>query len=276
MQSKNEEGSIVKKLVVWMIISAVSLMAKEYYAKVEPYEVQTIASNVSGLVVFADEAKEGQLLGRANYIVIDDELDTIELKQNIEKVALLKSTLKLNETMVRNYEQILQKKQVNYDRIKELKIKSTVEKDKEFYDLLTTQNQHIATLKEIESLKIQINDLELRQAQLRRSIQDKHLNAPGFVLYRLIVKEGQVVNLSTPLAEIADVSRAKLTVYLNADDMDGIEKKVIYLEGKRSGYRIDRLWKIADSTHLSSYRAEIIIEAPKRFSNLMKVEFRSE
>ncbi len=259
-----------------MIFVTVSLMAKEYYAKVEPYEVQVIASNVSGQVLFTDEKREGQILGEKNYIKIDDEIDVIELKQSILKVKLLKNTLTLNETMVGNYKQMLEKKQTNYDRVKALKIKSTVEKDREFYDLIATQNQYIGTQKEIENLKIQINDLELRQAQLYRSIKDKHLTAPGFILYRLLVKEGQVVNPSTPLAEIADVRRAKLTVYLNAGDMDGIKSKVIYLDGKKSSYKIDRLWNIADAIHLSSYRAEIIIDAPKRFSSLMKVEFRSE
>lgn len=251
-------------------------MAKDYYAKVEPYEVQTIASNVSGQVLFTDEKREGQVLGKENYIKIDDEIDAIELKQSIEKITLLENTLRLNEAMVENYKQMLEKKQTNYDRVKALKIKSTVEKDREFYDLVATQNQYIGTQKEIENLKIQINDLSLRQVQLKRSIQDKHLSAPGFVLYRLLVKEGQVVNPSAPLAEIADVRRAKLTIYLNAEDMNGIKKRVIYLNGKKSSYKIDRLWNIADATHLSSYRAEIIIDAPKRFSSLMKVEFRSE
>ena len=35
-----------------------------------------IASNVSGLVLFADEKREGEILGKKPYIVIDDELDS--------------------------------------------------------------------------------------------------------------------------------------------------------------------------------------------------------
>jgi hypothetical protein len=49
---------------------------------------------------------------------------------------------------------------------------------------------------------------------------------------------------------------------------------VIYLDGKKSGYKITRLWEIADATHLSSYKAEIIIKAPNYFSDLMKVELK--
>ena len=276
MSFNNTEGSGVKRGFIFLILSVVSLMAKEYYAKVEPYEIRTISSNVSGLVMYANEENEGRRLGKKNYIEIDDELDKIELEQSVEKLALLKNTLKLNEEIVENYAQMLKKKDINYNRVKDLKIKSTVEKDREFYDLAATRNQYISTRKEMENLKIQINDLELRQAQLGHSIRDKHLNASGYVLYRLMVKEGQVVNPSAPLAEIADISRAKLTIYLNAEDMKGIKEKVIYLDGQKSNYKINRLWNIADATHLSSYRAEIIIDAPKRFSILIKVEFRSE
>ena len=266
----------LKTLLFLLIAPAISLMAKEYYAKVEPYETLTIASNVSGLVLFSDEKKEGMVLGSKPYIQIDDELDQVELAQVIKKIKLLEGTLKLNETMAQNYKSMLEKKQRNYDNIKSLKTKSTIEKDREFYDLVSTKNQFITTQKEIQNLKTQINDLYLRQAQLKRSIKDKSLSAEGYVLYKLIVKEGQVVNPSAALAEIADVRRAKLTLYLTSEDMKGAQMKAIYINGEKSHYKIDRLWKIADTQHLSSYRAEIIIDAPEHFSALMKVELKDE
>jgi multidrug efflux pump subunit AcrA (membrane-fusion protein) len=274
MSRKNAQGRGLKKLFLLLVFPVVALVAKEYYAKVEPYEIRTIASNVSGQVLYADEKQEGKVLGKKAYIQIDDELDRIELKQVREKIALLKNTLTLNEAMVKNYAAMLEKKQRNYDNIKALKIKSTIEKDKEFYDLVTTQNALITTQKEIDNLKVSINDLTLRQAQLRRSIKDKHLKAEGYVLYRLVVKEGQVVNPGTALAEIADVRKAKLTIFLSAEDMRNVKDKTLYIDGKKSGYKIDRLWTIADAQHLSSYKAEIIVDAPERFSDLVKVELK--
>ncbi len=276
MSTKNSKRPGLKTLLFLLIAPAISLMAKEYYAKVEPYEIRTIASSVSGLVLFADEKREGEVLSKKDYIQIDDELDQIELKQVVIKIELLEGTLKLNESMAKNYASMLEKKQRNYDNIKLLKTKSTIEKDREFYDLVSTQNQFISTQKEIQNLKIQINDLNLREAQLKRSIKDKHLSAEGFVLYKLNVKEGQVVNPSTPLAEIADVRSAKLTLYLSTEDMKDAENKAVYINGEKSVYKVNRLWKIADSQHLSSYRAEIIIDAPKYFSKLLKVELKNE
>jgi len=264
----------MKKIVTFLLLSTMALLAKEYYSKVEPYETRNISSNVSGEVIFADEQYEGKVLGKKPYIKIDDKLDRLELTNVRKKIVLLKNTLKLNEKMQKNYEQILAKKEKNYENIKDLKTKSSIEKDREFYDLVATQNTLISVAKEVDSLKVQINDLNLRSEQLRKSIADKSLTAKGYVLYSLNVKEGQVVNPGMLLSQVADISKAKLTIYLTAHDMKDAKNKTLYLNGKKTDYKIDRLWQIADATHLSSYKAEIIIKAPKYFSELMKVELK--
>jgi len=264
----------MKKFLLLFLLSSLSLLAKEYYSKVEPYEILNISSNVSGQVTFADEKREGKRLDKSAYIKIDDKLDRLELENIKKKIALLKNTLKLNKEMQKNYEVILSKKQKNYDNIKALKTKSVIEKDREFFDLVSTQNTLISTAKEVDNLNVQINDLKLRSEQLQKSVTDKSLSADGYVLYSLNVKEGQVVNPGMLLSQVADISKAKLTIFLNAKDMREAKSKVLYLNGKKTDYKISRLWEIADSVHLSSYKAEIIIKAPKYFSELMKVELR--
>lgn len=261
-------------LTVWM--TTLLLHAQEYYAKMEPYEMRTLAANVSGLILFTDETMEGKVLSERAFIRMDDELDRIELKQVNEKIALLGRSLELNEALVANHEAVLVKKRDNMERIAALKMKSQIEKDNEYYGLITSENSLIATQKEIISLQTQINDLTLRKAQLERSIRDKSLSAPGFVLYALLVRPGQVVSASTPLAKIADHSRALLTLYLSREDAAALAQKVLYLDGVKSDHKIERLWNIADEQHLSSYKAQIVLSAPKQFSGLVKVELRDE
>ncbi len=264
------------RIVYFILFSFVVLQAKEYYAKVEPYEIRTVASNVSGQVLFADEKREGKRLDSKPFIVIDDELDRDELKSVETKLELLHVTLDLNKALRDNYEETLRRKRINYERIKDLKIKSSVEKDTMFYDVTASQNSLISVDKEIASLKTQISDMQLRRAQLRRSIGDKHLAAKGMVLYELMVKEAQVVSPGTALAKLADVSKAMLTLYLSHEDALNAKEKVLYLDGKKSDYTISRLWDIADEQHLSSYKAQIVIDAPQQFSALVKVELRDE
>ncbi len=265
----------MKVLSILFLIFTLSY-AKVYYAKVEPYEVRTISSNVSGLVLFANENLLGKKLSSNAYIRIDAQLDNEELKYIKDKLEYLKNTISVNENISKNLEKSLEKKRKNYKRIESLKIKSIVEKDREFYDLIASENLYLSTQKEIQNLKVQITDLKLRQAHLKRSVSDKYLSAKDFILYEIMVKPGQVVGISTPLAKVADVSNAKLTIYLDEPDALDAKKKVLYINGEKTSYKISRLLNIADSKNISKYTAQIIIKSPKLFSKLVKIELKNE
>lgn len=252
------------------------LDAKIYYAKVEPYEIRDISSRVSGLVVDADESLVGTKLGEKPYIGIDFELDRKELTSVREKIMYLKSIIEINEAVLVNLDELLLKKRENYKKIEPLKFKSEVDKDREFYDLIGSENLYQNTRKEIQNLKVQITDLKLREAQLQRSIEDKNLVAKNFVLYEMLVKEGQVVGVATPLAKIADISKAKLTLYLDEEDVADAKKRVVYIDAERTAFKVSRLLHIADGKNISKYMAQIIVDAPKIFSKLVKVELRDE
>jgi len=252
------------------------LFSDVYYSKVDPYEIRDISSNVSGLVVLSDEDMLGKRLTSKPYIKIDSKLDKQELKFSNEKLTYLSVIVKSNGVILENTKKSLDKKRKNYERIASLKIKSDVEKNREFYDLILSENQYLATKKEIDNLKIQMLDLKYKIASLKRKIADKSLEAKNFVLYSLLVKEGQVVNIATPLAKVADISKAKLTIYLDSEDVLDYDSKVIYIDGVKTNYKIDRIIKIADSKNISKYMAQIIIKSPKVFSKLVKVELRDE
>jgi len=266
---------ILKKILI-LLVCYISLFGKVYYAKVEPYELDVISSNVSGEVLYTDENMIGKILGSKPFLKIDSYVDKNELKTIKEKIKLIEETLKLNEQMVANYEALIKRKDENYKRISSLKIKSIVEKDREFYDLVNSENQFLNVEKEIQNLKLKILDLKLRKTYLLRSVKDKTLSAKGFVLYAILVKAGQVVGMATPLAKIADVSKAILTIYLDDIDVKGAKNKVVYIDGKKTPYKISRLLNIADVKNISKYKAQIIIKPPKLFSKLVKIELKDE
>lgn len=265
----------MKILIISFLMSSL-LFSKVYYSKVEPYEIMNISSNVSGLVVKVDEDMIGKELSNRAYIQIDDELDAKELEYIEDKLEYLKDMVLANESILKNLEESLFKKRDNYKRIEQLKIKSVVEKDREFHDLINSENLFLNTQKEMQNLKVQITDLKLRKAHLTRSIKDKRLSAEGFILYEILVKAGQVVGMSTPLAKIADTSKAKLTIFLDEQDIINAKEKTIYIDGEKTDYKITRLLNIADSKNISKYKAQIIINSPKLFSRLAKIELKSE
>ena len=264
------------KFIITLLLTYSALFSKVYYSKVDPYELRDISSNVIGLVEFINEDMIGKKLSAKPYITIDAKLDNKELKSVTQKILILKNTVIVNEDILNNLKESLAKKRKNYKQIENLKIKSRIEKDKEFYDLVSSENAYLNTQKEINNLKTQISDLELRMAQLRRTISDKSLNDEGFVLYSIEVKIGQVVSKATPLAKIVDTSRAILTIYLDEEDMVNTAHKIIYINGEKTDYKVDRILNIADSKNISKYKAQIIIKAPKLFSKLAKIELKDK
>lgn len=261
-------------LVILIAMMGSLLSAKEYYAKIEPFEILNVSSNVSAEVIYADVINEGKTLSKKSYIVMDDSLDRVELKSIEAKMDAMNTTMHHNREMVKNYQEIIERKQENYNRIKDLKIKSSVEKDRDYFDLVNSQNSLLAIQKEMESITVQLGDLQVRRSQLKKSISDKHLSAPGYLLYKLLVKPSAFVNPGTPLAQLADVRKGKVILFLSAQEAAEVQNKTIYFDGKPTVYRIDKIWKIADGTRISSYKAEILVSAPKRFSTLVKVEFK--
>jgi len=262
------------KIFTLLLLSISILFSKSYYSKVEPYEIRVISSNTSGLVTYINENKVGEKLSKKPFIKMDIELTQEELTALKNKIEYLRDMVKSSELVLSNLKKSLVKKRLNYKRIEKLSIKSIVEKDREFYNLVTSENLYLNTQKEINNLKVQITDFKLRKAQVARALKDKSIVADGFVLYSIAVKPGQVVGVGTPLAKVADTSFAKLTIYL--DEIEGVYEKVIYIDGKRSEYKISRLLNIADSKNISKYMAQIIIPSPKLFSKLVKVELRDE
>jgi hypothetical protein len=263
----------MKSIIILFLFTTI-LFSKIYYAKLEPYEIRNISSNVSGLVLFTDDNMIGKKLSSKPYIKIDSKLDEEELSYIQEKLTYLQSTIDANEKILKNLKKLLKRKNLNYEKIKVLKIKSSVEKDKEFYNLIASENQYLSTLKELNNLKVQIADLKLRKSYLTRSIEDKNLQAKDFVLYSISVKVGQVVGVATPLAKVADISKAKLCIFLDKEDLSNVENKIIYLDGIKTDYKLSRILKIADEKNISKYMAQIIIKSPKVFSKLIKVELK--
>ena len=252
------------------------LFSKVYYSKVEPYELRYISSNVSGLVTYIDENMIGKKLSSKPYLLIDADINNKELKSVVQKISILENSVEVDDKILTNLKELLSKKRENYKEIENLKIKSRIEKDKEFYDLVTSENSYLNTQKEINNFKTQISDLELKKAQLKRNISDKSLRAKDYTLYSIDVKIGQVVNVSTLLAKVADTSKAILTIYLDKEDVEKAKDKVIYINDKRTKYKIDRILDIADSTNISKYKAQIIVKSPKLFSKLAKIELKDK
>ena len=109
---------------------------------------------------------------------------------------------------------------------------------------------------------------------LKDTIKNKKLIEESNYIFNIAVKKGDYVNTGTLLYEAKDLSKAKVEIFVPILEIDDIKNKSIYIDGKKSDVKINKIYDIADSTHISAYKVELILENTKTFSRLVKIEFK--
>ena len=233
------------KIIFTVLLLISTVVADVYYAKLEPVNSYIIKSSVSGKVIYTNEQIEGKNAKNDIIVKIDTKVDMIDLKQTQAKLEIMNSMVEVE--------------QKNYRRLKKIKTKSDFEKD----------NQKIKVL----NLQSSISDLITKIAILKDKIDKKTLSEKSGYIYSINVKTGDYVNPGSPLYELKDLSKGKLEFFIPIQKAKSYKNQTIFLDGKKTDLKIDKIYKVADSKHISSYKCEIIVNSPKVFSKLVKIEF---
>lgn len=233
--------------ILILFLSPLWIFASVHYAKVEPYDSVILRSAVSALVMDADVDAEGSVVHQKRVVHLDDRLDKMNLKISKDKLQTLSETLQRQES--------------SFKRMNRLKTASVSQKDTAYYSYASTKTQYL--------------DMQYRIAQLEDSIQKKSLVLNDKYLYKLMVRKGDFVAPGSALVQVMDTHRAKLVLFLEPEELKDLESKQVYIDGKETNYHVNKVWNVADEKYISSYRAEIYIDAPKEsFSSLLKVEIK--
>ena len=258
-----------------LLLMPLCIFAKVHYAKVEPYESVVLKSAVSGLVTEVALDAEGTMVETKRVIHLDDKLDKVSLKDAKTNIELLNKMLKINKNIATGLKGSMLRQESYYHRISKLSTASKTQKDNAYSAFISAKTQYLSTSEKIISLEKQILDMHYKVAQLKDLIMKKSLVLNNRYLYKLMVREGDFVAPGSPLAMVKDMSRAKLILFLDKDEVEDIADKSLYLDDVKSAYKVDKVWKVADEKFISSYRAEIYMDAPKKsFSSLIKVEIK--
>ena len=261
--------------ILLLFLSPILIFSKVHYAKIEPYESVMIKSSVSGLVLDVDLNAEGTMVHDKRVIYLDDTLDKVNLKASQESVKLLNEMLDINKDIAKSLQSTVKRQEGYYNRVNKLSTASKTQKDTAFSAFSSAKTQYLSTKEKIVNLEKQILDIEYKITQLKDTIDKKSLVLNDKYLYKLMIRKGDFVATGSALAQVMDMSRAKLVIFLEADEVEGLEQKSIYLDGKKTSYKVDKVWHVADEKFISSYKAEIIIKAPdKVFSKLIKIELK--
>lgn len=234
------------KYIFVLLFLVNSLFAYEFYAKLEPVNSYKIKAATNGKVIYVNNKIEGKQANNSKVVELDSYVDRIDLEQSKIKLKAISQMLEIEEK--------------NYNRMLQVSSKSGFEKDSQ-------------KLKAI-NYTITKADIEVKIANLKDSIKNKLLKEKDRYIYNIAVEEGDYVNPGTLLYEAKDLSKGKLQIYVPIDDVETIKKKDIYLDGKKTDLKLNKIYKVADSKHISSYKVEIVVPASKTFSKLVKIEFK--
>ena len=263
----------MKILIVFLV--PLALFSKVHYAKVEPFETVVVKSAVSGLVMDVDLSSEGEMVEGKRVIYLDDVLDKVNLEASKESAELLQQMLEINKDIASSLKDTVERQEGYYTRINELSTASKTQKDNAYSSFTSAKTQYLSTREKIVNLEKQILDMNYKIAQLEDTIEKKSLVINKQYVYKLMVRKGDYVAPGSALVQVMDASRAKLVLFLEPETLKNIDEKIVYLDGEKTDYKIDKVWKIADEKFISSYRAEIYIPSPKGvFSKLVKVEIK--
>lgn len=234
------------KILTLFLLTITTIFASEYYAKLEPIESYQIKSAVSGKVIYSNSKIEGLKANNSTIIEIDSMVNKVELEQSKNKLKYIDEMIKIETN--------------NYDRLNQVSSKSAFEKD--------TQKLKVINL---ESLKA---DMIVKIDTLKDTISNKKLIEKSNYIFNIAVKEGDYVNPGTLLYEAKDLSKGKLEIFVPIAQIEEIKNKEIFLNGVKSDIKISKIYEIADSTNISSYKVELILDNAKIFSRLVKIEFK--
>ena len=226
-------------------------------------------------MIEVDLNAEGRFVVNKRVIHIDDRLDRIDLNSTKQSLALLEQMLDINLEIADSLAETVKRQEGYYRRISKLTTASTTQKDNAYNAFTSAKTQYLSTKEKIASLKKQILDMRYKVDMLEDTIAKKSIVLKNSYLDELLVRKGDYVSPGTPLARIDNMSKAKLVLFLEKDELSDIGQKHVFLDGRQTQYHVDKVWRVTDEKYISSYRAEIYIPAPEvYFSKLMKVELK--
>jgi hypothetical protein len=223
-----------------------SVSANEFYAKLEPINTYIVKSATSGEVIYANEDIEGKTASNTTIVKVDSKVNRIDLDGSLKKLKIINNMISIENA--------------NYKKLKKVSTKSAFEKDAQKIKVLNLQSQ--------------ASDLKTKIATLRDQIKKKTLVEKNKYIYSVDVKKGDYVNPGSLLYVAKDLSKGKLEIFLPINSANSYTNKTIYLDSVKTDLKINKIYKVADSKNISSYKCEIIIPNPKKFSKLVKIEFK--
>ena len=244
----------MKRLILFL---AVFLFG--YEAKVQPFETFVIKAAVGGEVIKTYKNLEAKSLKNALIVKLDDKVEKANLKNIKNQIDFLKEEIK-------NQEEIVKRKKSIYLRYQKLSSKSVEQKDMKFYD-------YIASFNQLLNLKKSLSNLNDQTVKIKDLIDKKNIKFSGY-LYKITVSKDDYVAPGMQVGLGYDISKEKIDIFVPVGEKNYIKNKIVYINGKKSDFKIYKIWNMTDTKYITSYKVELVGKGLK-LGNIVKVEFKT-
>ena len=245
----------MKKFIIFLAVILFS-----YEGQVLPFEEYDIKADVSGKVIKTFKNLENSNLKNSLIIKLDDSDEKIDLKNIENQIEILKAE-------INNQKEVVKRKRELYLRYENLKTKSFESKSLKFYDYINAKNQLL-------NLKSNLSNLIAKRDKLKDLINKKNIRYSGY-LSEILVSVGDYVTPSRLIAKGYDLSKEKIYIYVPIDKVEKIKSNQVYINGKKSNFKIYKIWKVNDSKYVTSYKVELVGKGLK-IGDIVRVEFKKE
>ncbi len=258
---------------VWALLIASLLYADVHSVKLEPYEIYHLKAAVAAQVLAADESTEGKSVRERVVVRLDDRVDRASLQVALQKRKALSQLIAITKSSIADQKRLVAVKKRDYESIKDLRSKSVFEKNARLAAYLSARSALLAQKEKLQNLLMQRSDIEDAITKLKDRIAKENPRISGYVL-RVHVRRGDFVNPGAPLVDFADISKARGVMYLSREEVAKLPHARFFIDGKEVPNPIVKLLRTTDENYISQYRAEIVVNAPKFFGKIIKVEIR--
>jgi len=242
---------MIKKAIFLLGICISTLFSKQYMVQIEPYEKFTIKAEVSGKITFVNKSLENSFIKNRTTLV------KINLKDEKLKLDRQKNALIIQRKIVKVREK-------NYKAKKRIKQLSQYEKNLEELNYLDAKKTMLDIQDEIKRLK--------------NEISKKEFSLENLYLQNIFINKNEYVNQGDSIYEAYDISKKKITLYLKLEEVEKLKNKSIYINGKKTNYKVIKISKITDKVKISKYKVSFVEENKNKknyfFNKLIKVELK--
>ena len=241
----------MKKILTFALLSFTTLFAKEYMAQIKTYEMYEIKSQTSGVIKVVNKNLESKYIKNKQLLIkIDSKDEEIELQKNRNSYEIQKEIVKIKEQ--------------NYKAKKRISQLSLYDKNNEKLSFLEAK-------KELSDLSQTIKKLENEISKKSFVIENRYID-------KVFVDKDEYVNIGDKLFYSYDISKLKISLFLSQEEIKDIKSKTLYIENKKSNFKVNKIHKIKDENKISRYKVEFVKDNTKEenyfFDKVVKVELK--